>query len=112
MHHRTEVIGRAKPTLTPIDLELKDPEPFESEGAAGLISAAGLDLAPWHGAFPSADKDATHTLITFKTLMLPGLAGDPGDTSGSGAFRTIVTNCDSSVFESKILQHVVQLANI
>jgi hypothetical protein len=31
MHHRTEVIGWATPTLTPIDLELKDPEPFESE---------------------------------------------------------------------------------
>jgi hypothetical protein len=108
MHHRTEVIGWAKPTLTPIDLELKDPEPFESEGAAGLESAAGLDLAPWRGAFPSADKNATHTLITFKTLMLPGLAGDPRETSGGGAFRAIVTNCDPSVFESKILRLVVQ----
>jgi hypothetical protein len=108
MHHRTEVIGRAKPMLTPIDVELKDPEPFESEGAAGLESAAGLDFAPWRGAFPSADKDATHTLITFKTLMLAGLAGDPGETSGGGTFRAIVTNCDPSVFESKILQLVVQ----
>ena len=40
--------------------------------------------------------------------MLPGLAGDPGETSGGGAFRAIVTNCDPSVFESNLLQHVVQ----
>jgi hypothetical protein len=100
MHHRAEVIGLAEPMLTPIDLELKDSEPFESEGAAGLESATSLDLASWRGAVPSADKDATHTLVTFKTLMLPGLAGDPGDTSGGGAFRAIVTNSDPLVFES------------
>jgi hypothetical protein len=40
--------------------------------------------------------------------MLPGLAGDPGETSGGGAFRAIVTNCDPSVFESKMLQLVIQ----
>jgi hypothetical protein len=108
LHHRTEVIGWAAPTLTPIDLELKNPEPFESEGAAGLESAVGLDLAPWRGAFPSGDKDATHTLMTFKTLMLPGLAGDPGDMSGGGAFHAIVTNCEAVVFESKLLQYVIQ----
>jgi hypothetical protein len=108
MHHRTEVIGRAESTLTSIDVEFKDPEPFESEGAAGLEPAAGLDLTPWHGIFPSADKDATYTLMIFKTLMLPGLAGDPEETSGGGAFRAIVTNCDPSVFESKMLQLVIQ----
>jgi hypothetical protein len=40
--------------------------------------------------------------------MLPGLAGDPGETSGDGTFRAIVTNCDPLVFESKTLQLVVQ----
>jgi hypothetical protein len=108
LHHRTEVIGLAAPVLTLIDLERNDPQLFESEGADSLRSAAGRDLAPWNKTFPSADKNATHTLVMFKTLMLPGLAGDPGDMSDGGAFRAIVTNCDASVFDSKLLQHVVQ----
>jgi hypothetical protein len=40
--------------------------------------------------------------------MLSGLGDDPRETSGGGAFRAIVTNCDPSVFESKMLQYVVQ----
>jgi WD40 repeat protein len=108
LHHRAEVIGLAEPALLPLDQELKDPEPFESEEAGGLGSAAGLDLAPWNQIFPSSDKDATHTLVALKTLMLAGLAGDPGETSGGGAFRAIVTNCDASVFDSTVLQHVIQ----
>jgi hypothetical protein len=101
------VIGLADPALIPLDPERKDPEPFESERADGLGSAAGLDLALWNKTFPSANKDATHALVAFKTLMLPGLAGDPGDTSG-GALHAIVANCDASVFDSKVLQHVIQ----
>jgi WD40 repeat protein len=108
LYHRAEVIGLLEPALTPLDVELKDPEPFESERAEDLESAAGLDLAPWGGAFPSVDKNANHALVAFKTLMLLGLAGDPGDTSGGGAFRAIVDNCDASVFESRLLQHVIQ----
>jgi WD40 repeat protein len=109
LHHRAEVIGLSEPTLTPLDPELKDPEPFESEGADGLRSAAGLDLAPWNKTFPSVDKDATHTLVALKTLMLAGLAGDPTrDTSSGGAFHAIVTNCNASVFESKLLRYVIQ----
>jgi hypothetical protein len=108
LHHRTEVIGFAAPRMTPLDPERKDPEPFESEGVEGLGSAAGLDLAPWNEFFPSADKDASHTLVAFKMLMLPGLAAEPGATSGGGAFLAIVTNCNASVFESKLLQYVVQ----
>jgi hypothetical protein len=65
LHHRTEVIGLSQPTLIPLDPELK--EPFETEGTDGHGSAAGLDLAPWRGAFPSVDKDAAHTLVAFKT---------------------------------------------
>jgi hypothetical protein len=108
LHHRTEVIGLAEPMLTPLDLERKDLELFDSERADGLESATGLDLAPWNNTFPSANKHATHTLVAFKTLMLPGLGGNPEDTLGGGAFRTIVANCDTSVFESKLLQYVVQ----
>jgi hypothetical protein len=109
LHHRTEVIGLAERAPTPIDPERKDPEPFESEGAGtGLGSAAGFDLAPWNDIFPSVDEDATHTLVAFKTLMLAGLAGDPGDTNGGGAFHAIVAHCNASVFESNVLQHVIQ----
>jgi hypothetical protein len=109
LHHRTEVIGLAEATLTLLDPGRKDLEPFESEGAsAGLGSTASLDLAPWNKAFPSVDKSGTHTLVAFKTLMLPGLAGNPGDTSGGGTFHAIVANCEASVFESKLLQCVVQ----
>jgi WD40 repeat protein len=107
LHHRTEVIGLAKAALAPLDPERKDPKPFESEGADGLGSAAGLDLAPWNGTFPSTDKNATHALVALKTLMLPSLAGDPADTGGAAAFHAIVANCDASVYESELLRHVV-----
>jgi hypothetical protein len=110
LHHRTEVIGLTQATLTQIhtDPERKDPDSFESEGAHGLGSAAGLDFAPWNKTLPSANKDATHTLVAFKTIMLPGLASDSGDTSGGGAFHAIVANCDAVVFESPLMQHVIQ----
>jgi hypothetical protein len=108
LHYRTEVIGLAEAALAPLDPERKDPQPFESEGADGLGSAAGLDLAPWNEFFPSADKDATHALVVFKTLMLAGLADDPANTSGGSAFHAIVTNCNASVFESELLKHVIQ----
>jgi WD40 repeat protein len=108
LHHRTEVIGLPKPALTALDPERKEPEPFESEGADGLGSDTGLDLVPWRGAFPSGDKNAAHTLVALKTLLLPGLAGDPRDTSGGGTFHAIVANCNASVFESKLLQYAIQ----
>jgi len=108
LHYRTEVIGLAEAALAPLDPERKDPQPFESEGADGLGSAAGLDLTPWNEFFPSADKDATHALVVFKTLLLAGLAGDPADTSGGSAFHAIVANCNASVYESELLKHVVQ----
>jgi hypothetical protein len=109
LYHRAEVIGLATAKLTPIDPELKDPEPFESERIdPGLESGGGLDLAPWHGIFPSGDKDATYTLVSFHVLMLAGLGGDPGDTSCGSAFHAIVTNCEAAVFESKLLRHVIQ----
>jgi hypothetical protein len=108
MHHRTEVLGLAKPALPPLDPDLKYPEPFESERAHGLESTAGLDLTAWRGVFPSGDKDATHTLVSFSVLMLAGLAGDPADTSGGGTFHAIVANCEAIVFESRLLQYVIQ----
>jgi hypothetical protein len=102
------VIGLAEPALTLLDPERKDlSESFESEGADDLGSDTGLDFAPWNKIFPSADKNATHALVAFKTLMLAGLADDPGETSG-GAFRAIVANCNASVFDSKVLGYVVQ----
>jgi hypothetical protein len=109
LHRRTEVIGLAEPALIPLDPGRKDLELFESERAgAGLGSAAGLDLAPWNKIFPSADKHAMHTLVAFKTIMLAGLAADPADTGGASAFHLVVANCDASVFESKLLQYLVQ----
>ena len=50
---------------------------FETEGADGLGSAGGLDLAPWNEIFPSVNKDAAYTLVAFKTVMLADIAGDP-----------------------------------
>jgi hypothetical protein len=47
-------------------------------------------------------------MVAFKTMMLAGLAGDPADTGGASAFHAIVTNCDAPVFDSKLLQYVVQ----
>jgi WD40 repeat protein len=105
-HHRTEVIGLAAPALTAIGPGAKDPDTFESEReGTDLGSATSLDLAPWNEKFPSTDQNATHTLVAFKALLLADFAGDPADII---AFHTIVANCDASVFESKVLQLVVQ----
>jgi hypothetical protein len=110
LYHRAEVIGLATAALTPIDSNFKNSETFEFEqtDSRGLRSTFDLDLAPWNHFFPSADKHATNTLVYFKTVMLPGLGGDPGSMRNGTAFHNIVANCDVSVFESKLLQYVVQ----
>jgi WD40 repeat protein len=109
LHHRAEVIGLAVAAMVPIDSDADDSETFDPEHAeSGLGSAAGLDLTPWNATFPSADQHATHTMVSFKALMLADLAGDPTDTDGVSAFHAIAANCDASVFDSKLLQYVVQ----
>jgi WD40 repeat protein len=102
MHHRVELIGLTTSALPSVDI--KDLETFESEPSLD----PSLDLTPWKGLLPSTDKRATYTPVCFKTLMLAELAGDPRGMSDGSAFHTIVANCDASVFESKLLQYVVQ----
>jgi WD40 repeat protein len=114
LYYRMEVIGLNAATLILIDDPdlAKDAHTFESERVidADLGSAADRDLTPWSNTIPSADINATYTLISFKALMLSGLAGEPaGNASGgSSAFHAIVDNCDASVFDSKLLQYVIQ----
>jgi hypothetical protein len=109
LYHRAEVIGFDTATPPAVDPDRKDDsETFESEQAGVLESVGGFDLTVWSSVLPSTDKQAMPTLVRFKTLMLPGLAGDPRDMSGGSAFHAIVANCDALVFESKLLQYVIQ----
>eukprot|EP01052_Picozoa_sp_SAG31_P063373 SAG31_NODE_22306_length_528_cov_5.195804_1_plen_135_part_01 len=68
---------------------------FEQESVSNGIPAV------WRGIL-SATK--TKTLVASKVIMLPDMLGD-GDSS---PFQSIVTHCDASVFESKLLQLIVQ----
>jgi WD40 repeat protein len=108
LYHRAEVIGLDVAALPMVEMDLTDADTFESEGAGGLGYIGGFDLAAWSGTLPSAEVQALNTPVCFKTLMLPGLAGDPRDVIGGSAFHAIVANCDASVFESRILQYVIQ----
>jgi hypothetical protein len=86
LYHRPEVIGLdCVATTVTVGSDLKNPDTFESERAGpGFVSSTGLDLAAWTETFSSTDKHSTYTLVSFKTLMLVDLGGDPG---GSNAFR-------------------------
>jgi WD40 repeat protein len=109
LYHRAEVIGLATSTLPAIaDPNVTILDTFESEQMGELGSAGGFALGQWNKTFPSTDKDATYALVSFQTLMLADLGGDPGDANGGSAFHAIVANCDASVFESPLLQYVIQ----
>jgi hypothetical protein len=109
LYHRAEVIGLATSTLPVVaDSDVVLLDTFESEQMGGLGSAGGLALAQWNETFPSKHKDATYALVSFQTLMLADLCGNPADTGSGNAFHAIVTNCDASVFDSRLLQYVIQ----
>ena len=48
------------------------------------------------------------TLVASKMVLLPEILGD-GDSS---PFHFIVTHCDASVFESKLVELIVQVARV
>jgi hypothetical protein len=108
LYHCVEVMGLDEAKLPMVEMDLKDAETFESKGAGSLGYVNNVNLTAWSSTLPSTDGQALNTPVCFKTIMLPGLAGDPRDMSGGSAFHAIVAKCDASVFESKLLQYVIQ----
>ena len=57
--------------------------------------------AAWSGKLP---PDKLKALVVSKVVVLPNLLGD----ANSSPFHAIVTHCDASVFESKLLELIIQ----
>ena len=88
-----EVCGQ--PTATLAGSSSDGATSFEVENATDRIPSIWADKCP---------ADSPKTLAASNVVLLPDLLGD----ANSSPFHSIVTNCDASVFESKLLQLIVQ----
>lgn len=89
-----EVCGLPTPTLP--DAISVDATTFEQESAMGMVPAAWVHKCP--------QLESASTLVASRVVLLPELLGD----ANSSPFHNIVAHCDASVFESKLLELVVQ----
>ena len=69
--------------------------PGSEEDSANIVPAA------WAGKLPT---DQPKTLVASKVVLLPNILGD----AKNSPFHAIVTHCDASVFESKLLELIIQ----
>ena len=82
-------------------------ETAEGSGDAAAVTpgsekdAANIVPAAWAGKLPT---DQPKTLVASKVVLLPNLLGD----AENSPFHAIVTHCDASVFESKLLELIIQ----
>jgi hypothetical protein len=83
-----------------IDTEAAEPRcnatvPVPKQHALNMVPAAWADKLP---------QDQPKTLVASKLVLLPNLLGD----ANTSPFHAIVAHCDASVFESKLLELIVQ----
>ena len=93
-----EVCGRSSISL--VDMETTE----ETGDAAALVSdkdVSNIVPAAWAGKLPT---DQPKTLVASKVVLLPNILGD----AKNSPFHAIVTHCDASVFESKLLELIIQ----
>ena len=72
-----------------------DKASFEHKGVAEKIPSIWSDKCP---------ADSPKQLVAWRVVVLPELLGD----AESGPFHEIVARCDASVFDSKLLELIVQ----
>eukprot|EP01052_Picozoa_sp_SAG31_P028872 SAG31_NODE_2824_length_5038_cov_3.060336_3_plen_1003_part_00 len=89
---QAEVCGLPTPTIATID---------ESEDGTSVMSIQNTVPAVWADRLPI---DKPKMLVASKVVLVPNLLGDRKNSP----FHDIVNNCDSSVFESSLLEWIVQ----
>jgi WD40 repeat protein len=93
-----EVCGR--PSISLVDMDTAEKlgdaaAPVSKKDAANSVPAA------WAGKLPN---DQPKTLVASKVVLLPNLLGD----AKNSPFHEIVTYCDASVYNSKLLALIIQ----